>query len=190
MAVLQNENKWLITSGSCLITLGCYHWKLPLGWRSGHDETGCRVPGRPKTCWLSVMNKYVWDEYRWKAQCLFMELSPKLGMCVRTLAQGTDVSKWTPQPGIHGGLLLVGPKFQDFAECFVPMQTFSIYITGVASHSLGGGAVYHNAAASAVMFRCWWGRRAEWGLGRRWEGVAHRTGHCSRKKTRPGIPPI
>lgn len=79
-----------------------------------------------------------------------MKLSPKLGMCVRILAQGTD-----PPPGIHGGLLLVDSRFQGFAECFGPMQTFSIQIIGVTSHSFGGGAVHHNAAASAVIFRCW-----------------------------------
>lgn len=84
-----------------------------------------------------------------KAQCLVMELSPKLGMRVRILAQGTD------PPGIHGSLLLVDLRFQGFAECFGPIQTFSTQIIDVISHSFGGGTVDHNAPSSAVIFRCW-----------------------------------
>lgn len=78
-----------------------------------------------------------------------MELPPKLGMRVRILAQGTD------PPAIHRGLLLVDSRFQGFAECFGPMQTFSIQIIDVISHSFGDGAVDYNAAASPVIFRCW-----------------------------------
>lgn len=47
-----------------------------------------------------MINKYVWNEYRWKAQCLFMELPPKLRMRVRILARRTDAT------AIYGGLLL------------------------------------------------------------------------------------
>lgn len=86
----------------------------------------------------------MWNGYRWKAQCLFMDLCPKLSVGVFYQGTCSEVGTKAFSLWIQG--------FRDFLNALGQFR-LSLNRLLVISQAFCSGAVHHNVASVAVIFK-------------------------------------